>query len=65
MWNNDPDGDGYGHLTLLILILILLQNMHYNVNEDMNHSSTATRYYVERVLEQWITGTRLMVLDGI
>ena len=21
----------------------------------MNHSSTATRYYVERVLEQWIT----------
>ena len=52
-------------LTLLILILILFTKHAYNVHEDMNHSSTATRYYVERVLEQWITETRLMVLDGI
>lgn len=27
----------------------------YNVNEDFNHESEWTQYYVERVLEQWLT----------
>ena len=55
LWNNDPDGDGYGAPNSSNPYFNTVAKHAYNVNEDMNHSSTATRYYVERVLEQWIT----------
>ena len=55
LWNNDPDGDGYGAPNSSNPYFNTVAKHAYNVHEDMNHSSTATRYYVERVLEQWIT----------
>lgn len=55
LWNNDPDGDGYGAPNVSNPYFNTVAKHTYNVNEDMNHSSNATRYYVERVLEQWIT----------
>lgn len=55
LWNNDSDGDGYGAPNSSNPYFNTVAKHAYNVNEDMNHSSAATRYYVERVLEQWIT----------
>ncbi len=55
LWNNDPDDDGYGVPNSSNPYFNTIAKHTYGVNEDFNHSSTHTRYYVERVLEQWIT----------
>lgn len=55
LWNNDPDGDGYGAPSSTNPFFNTSAKHSYSVFEDFNHSSTATRYYVERVLEQWIS----------
>jgi 1,4-alpha-glucan branching enzyme len=55
LWNTDPDGDGYGSANSSNPYFNTVAKHAYNVNEDMNHSTDATRYYVGRVLEQWIS----------
>jgi 1,4-alpha-glucan branching enzyme len=55
LWNTDPDGDGYGSANSSNPYFNTVAKHYYNVNEDMNHSTDATRYYVGRVLEQWIS----------
>lgn len=55
LWNTDPDNDGYGVPNSSNPYFNTIAKHTYGVNEDFNHSSTYTRYYVERVLEQWIT----------
>ena len=55
MWNTDPDGDGYGVPNSSNPYFNTIAKHTYGVNEDFNHYSTYTKYYVERVLEQWIT----------
>jgi 1,4-alpha-glucan branching enzyme len=55
LWNTDPDGDGYGVPNSSNPYFNTVAKHTYGVNEDFNHSSTYTKYYVERVLEQWIT----------
>ena len=55
LWNNDPDGDGYGAPSSSNPYFNTAAKHSYSVNEDFNHSSVYTKYYVERVLEQWIS----------
>ncbi len=55
LWNSDSDGDGYGVPSSSNPYFNVTATHTYGVNEDFNHSSAATRYYVQRVLEQWLT----------
>lgn len=55
LWNVDPDGDGYGDVAANNPYFNTVPKHSYNVFNDFNHSSTATRYYVERTLQQWLT----------
>lgn len=55
LWNTDPDGDGYGVPSSSNPYFNVTATHSYSVNEDFNHSKAETKYYVERVLEQWIT----------
>ena len=54
MWMIDPDGDGYGEPAANNPYFNQVAKHSYSVFNDFNHSSSATKYYVERVLEQWI-----------
>lgn len=54
MWMTDPDGDGYGEPAANNPYFNQVPRHSYNVFNDFNHSAAPTKYYVERVLEQWI-----------
>lgn len=54
LWNNDPDGDGYGSVANDNPYFNTIARHTYGVFEDFNHSTTATRYYVQRVIQHWI-----------
>ncbi len=54
MWMIDPDGDGYGEPAANNPYFNQVPKHSYNVFNDFNHSASPTKYYVERVLEQWI-----------
>lgn len=54
MWMIDPDGDGYGDPAANNPYFNQVAKHSYSVFNDFNHSSSATKYYVNRVLEQWI-----------
>lgn len=55
LWNVDPDGDGYGDVAANNPYFNTVPKHSYNVFNDFNHSSLATKYYVERCLQQWLT----------
>lgn len=55
LWNIDPDGDGYGDVAANNPYFNQVPKHSYNVFNDFNHTSTATKYYVERTLQQWLT----------
>lgn len=55
LWNVDPDGDGYGDVAANNPYFNTVPKHSYNVFNDFNHSSAATKYYVERNLQQWLT----------
>ncbi|RMZ60636.1 T9SS C-terminal target domain-containing protein [Chryseobacterium nematophagum] len=55
LWNVDPDGDGYGDVAANNPYFNQTPKHSYNVFNDFNHTSQATRYYVERCLGQWLT----------
>ena len=54
MWMNDPDGDGYGDPAANNPYFNQVAKHSYSVFNDFNHSKPETKYYVNRVLEQWI-----------
>lgn len=55
LWNVDPDGDGYGDVAANNPYFNTVPRHSYNVFNDFNHTSQATKYYVERCLQQWLT----------
>ncbi|MGC5744832.1 alpha-amylase family glycosyl hydrolase [Chryseobacterium sp. NFX27] len=55
LWNIDPDGDGFGDIAANNPYFNQVPKHSYNVFNDFNHSSAATKYYVERTLQQWLT----------
>ncbi|MPS63620.1 MAG: alpha-amylase [Chryseobacterium sp.] len=55
LWNVDPDGDGYGDVAANNPYFNTVPKHSYNVFNDFNHSSSWTKYYVERCLQQWLT----------
>lgn len=54
MWMIDPDGDGFGDPSAENPYFNQVPKHTYNVFNDFNHSKAETKYYVERVIEQWI-----------
>lgn len=59
LWNIDPDNDGYGDVAANNPYFNQVPKHSYNVFNDFNHTSTATKYYVERTLQQWLTEYRI------
>lgn len=55
LWNVDPDGDGYGNVAANNPYFNTVPKHSYNVFNDFNHTNPATKYYVERCLQQWLT----------
>ncbi|MDO5656552.1 MAG: alpha-amylase family glycosyl hydrolase [Flavobacteriaceae bacterium] len=55
LWNNDPDGDGYGSVSSDNPYFNTTTRHSYGVFEDFDHSAAATRYYVKRVIQHWIS----------
>ena len=54
MWMIDPDGDGFGDPAADNPYFNQVARHSYSVFNDFNHSKPETKYYVNRVLEQWI-----------
>ncbi|WP_298222123.1 alpha-amylase family glycosyl hydrolase [Flavobacterium sp.] len=54
MWMSDPDGDGWGGPASDNPYFNVIATHSYGVGNDFNHSSEYTRYYVRRVIKQWI-----------
>ena len=54
MWVIDPDGDGFGDPAADNPFFNQVAKHSYSVFNDFNHSKAETKYYVNRVLEQWI-----------
>lgn len=54
MWMIDPDGDGFGDPAADNPYFNQTAKHSYSVFNDFNHSKPETKYYVNRVLEQWI-----------
>ncbi len=55
MWMVDPDGDGFGEPAADNPYFNQVAKHSYSVFNDFNHSKPETKYYVNRVLEQWIS----------
>ncbi|KPE51435.1 alpha-amylase family glycosyl hydrolase [Chryseobacterium indologenes] len=55
LWNIDPDGDGYGDIAANNPYFNQVPKHSYNVFNDFNHTSSSTKYYVERCLQQWLS----------
>ncbi|QQV02622.1 MULTISPECIES: alpha-amylase family glycosyl hydrolase [Chryseobacterium] len=55
LWNIDPDGDGFGDVAANNPYFNQVPKHSYNVFNDFNHSSNATKYYVERTIQHWIS----------
>jgi len=55
MWMVDPDGDGFGEPAANNPYFNQVAKHSYSVFNDFNHSKPETQYYVNRVLEQWIS----------
>jgi len=54
MWMLDPDGDGYGGVSSENPYFNQVATHSYGVGNDFNHSSALTKYYVKRVIKQWV-----------
>lgn len=54
MWMKDPDGDGWGDPAADNPYFNEFAKHSYGVGSDFNHSSAYTKYYVKRVIKQWI-----------
>ncbi len=54
LWSTSTTG-GYGEVASNNPYFNQLPKHEYNVFYDFNHSKSETRYYVNRVMEQWIT----------
>ncbi|WP_299777860.1 alpha-amylase family glycosyl hydrolase [uncultured Formosa sp.] len=55
MWMEDPDGDGWGDPSSENPYFNEEATHSYSVGSDFNHQQARTQYYVERVVEHWIT----------
>lgn len=54
MWMKDTDGDGYGEPNSDNPYFNQVATHSYSVGNDFNHSAALTKYYVKRVIKQWI-----------
>ncbi len=54
MWMKDPDGDGWGDAASDNPYFNEFATHSYSVGNDFNHSQARTKYYVKRVIKQWI-----------
>ncbi len=54
MWMKDPDGDGWGDASSENPYFNEFATHSYGVGNDFNHSQARTKYYVKRVIKQWI-----------
>lgn len=54
LWMDDPDGNGYGDVAANNPYFNQTAKHTYSVFYDFNHSKPETKYYVKRVLAQWI-----------
>lgn len=54
MWMNDPDGDGWGGPASDNPYFNVTATHSYSVGNDFNHQQPRTKYYVKRVIKQWI-----------
>lgn len=54
MWMDDPNSTGYGPVSASNPYFNTSAKHSYSVFEDFNHTKAETKYYVNRVLEQWI-----------
>ncbi len=54
MWMNDPTGSGWGGPASDNPYFNVSATHSYSVGNDFNHSSAYTKYYVKRVIKQWI-----------
>ena len=54
MWMKDPDGDGWGDAAADNPYFNEFATHSYSVGNDFNHSQARTKYYVKRVIKQWI-----------
>ncbi|WP_309641785.1 alpha-amylase family glycosyl hydrolase [Flavobacterium sp.] len=54
MWMSDADGDGWGGPASDNPYFNVTATHSYGVGNDFNHSSEYTRYYVRRVIKQWV-----------
>jgi 1,4-alpha-glucan branching enzyme len=55
MWMDDPNGTGYGPVAANNPYFNQTAKHSYSVFYDFNHSKPETKYYVSRVLAQWIS----------
>ncbi len=54
MWQNDPTNSGYGAPATDNPYFNTVAKHSYGVGNDFNHSSTYTKYFVKRVIKQWV-----------
>ena len=54
MWQNDPTNSGYGAPATDNPYFNTVAKHSYGVGNDFNHSSAYTKYYVKRVIKQWV-----------
>jgi hypothetical protein len=54
MWMNDPTNSGYGIPATDNPYFNAYATHSYGVGNDFNHASLNTKYYVKRVIKQWI-----------
>ena len=54
MWMKDPDGDGWGDAASDNPYFNEFATHSYSVGNDFNHSQARTKYYVKRVIKQWV-----------
>lgn len=55
MWMNDPTNSGFGSPAVDNPYFNTEATHSYSVGNDFNHTSAYTKYYVKRVIKQWIS----------